>query len=75
MLLPTEVKPMTDEGFICDICETAFQNERDLATHDCEAYADTPAGWVVQEGLGDADAQGQTTLDGGIKPEGGGRDA
>lgn len=27
--------------------------------------------WILQQGLGDADAQGQTTLDGGVRPEGG----
>ena len=55
---------MSDEEFVCEICDATFDSERELLTHDCDE-------WVRQTGLGDADARGQTTLDGGVRPEGG----
>jgi len=61
------------ETYTCDSCDTEFESFIDYRDHDCRPLRELPDGWVVQQGLGNRAAQGQSTLDGGIKPEGGQR--
>lgn len=61
------------DTFVCDDCSTEFESFIDYTNHDCDPLRELPEGWVVQKGLGKRGAQGQSTLDGGIKPEGGER--
>lgn len=59
------------DTYECDDCDTVFESFIDYHDHDCDVLRHLGDGWVVQQGLGSRDAQGQTTLDGGVKPEGG----
>ena len=57
------------QGRLCELCETAQAAEKLHGTVD-EPESDDD--WqVVQTGLGDRDAAGQTTLDGDVVPDGG----
>lgn len=67
---------------VCPFCGDVYIRHGGFADHrdQCEAGPSPGSNpdyrsveWVRQQGLGDADAQGQTTLDGGIRP-GGDRD-
>lgn len=55
------------QGTLCRECEQIRANEKRHGTTVPE-----PDQWAIdQQGLGDADAAGQSTLDGGIRPDGG----